>query len=237
MAWILMLSLIHFEGLAQVEKFGKISAENLRTKVCPIDSGASAFVVQEVDKSYFQIMAGRFRLIHEYHIRVHILKKEGYEYANVEIPYYVASSGEKEEVSELKGYTYTLNEKNELVKTKLERDAIFDESDKGNWKVKKFTMPNVSEGCVIEYEYKILSDFFENLREWYFQRPIPVLWSQYEVSVPEYFYYKKLSGRYESFYQNKEEQYVENFTVTYSSEITPGLNGGRTSGGTFTLNP
>ncbi len=55
-------------------------------------------------------------------------------------------------------------------------------------------MPNVKEGSMVEYSYTIQSDFLFDLREWEFQNTIPVAWSEYRVTIPEYFKYRLLSS-------------------------------------------
>ena len=59
-------------------------------------------------------------------------------------------------------------------------------------RVRKFTLPDVREGSVIEYAYTVTSDFLFNFQDWTFQRDIPVRWSEYRASIPEYFDYKML---------------------------------------------
>ena len=48
-------------------------------------------------------------------------------------------------------------------------------------------MPQVKVGTVIEYEYRIESDYFYYIRDWYAQSDIPVLYTNYELSIPEWF--------------------------------------------------
>jgi hypothetical protein len=92
-------------------------------------------------------------------------------------------------------------------------------------------MPEVKEGSVIEYQYKIVSDRLTSLRTWEFQKAIPVKWSEYLVEIPEYFNYLKISTGYEPFAVNeikeeiRSETFVE-FTKTYSRY---GIQGPQTS--------
>lgn len=226
-----------FSIYAQKKKFGKVSKEELEMKVYSKDSSANAVVLFDVGRSYFNLNSeGYFELIHERHRRVKIFNKQGYNYANIEIPFYDAGNSRKENVYGIKAYTHNL-ENGKVIKTKLGKNNIFEETLSQFWKQSKFTMPDVKEGCIIEYEYKITSDFIGNLREWNFQDIIPINWSEYLVEIPEYYSYKKFIQGYEPFHIKKNDTYKKTFTVKYSAEITSGVNGGRTSGGNYNIEP
>ena len=76
------------------------------------------------------------------------------------------------------------------------------------------------EGAVVEYAYTVTSDFFFNLQDWTFQREIPVRWSEFRASIPEYFDYKMLmQGYYAPALQTKEESATQ-FTQTTSGGFT-----------------
>jgi hypothetical protein len=177
---LLLLVLISGKTIAQKEPvdFGKVQIPDVEMKQYELDTSASAVVLCDFGKSYFQYQSEKgFQVVFERTTRIKIFKKSGYEYANVEVPYYKKSNSEKEVVTELKGYTYNL-ENGKMVKTKLTGESIFDEDKTENWKLKKFSLPNVKEGSVIEYTYTIKSDFLFTFREWEFQSDIPVIWSE-----------------------------------------------------------
>lgn len=104
------------------------------------------------------------------------------------MPYYQKGTG-RENVNSVKGFTYNL-EGGKVQKDRLNNSAVFDEQTSEYWFAKKFTMPNVKEGSVIDVSYTITSDFVCNLRDWEFQHSIPVVWSEYRARIPEYFDYK-----------------------------------------------
>jgi hypothetical protein len=186
-------------GQADPIKFGKVELPDLQMSTYARDTSASAVILCDFGKSYFKYSEhDGFQVYFERQVRLKILKKSGYDWANVQIPFYRKSNSEEEEVLNLKGFTYNLNGK-EIVKDKLTKEAVFDEQVSDNWVIKKFTMPNVKEGSVIEFSYTIKSDFWFTFREWQFQESIPVVWSEYRASMLEYFDYKKLSQGYESF--------------------------------------
>ena len=173
-------------------KFGKISAEDFKTSVYSIDSNAAAVVIADIGTSSITgNVKGWFSIEFRHFKRIHILKKSSYELADVEIPLYTNGRSE-EELQGLKAYTYNL-ENGKIVETKLEKSGVFQDKLSKNQLVKKFTFPAIKEGSIIEYEYTIHSDFIFNLQPWVFQGSYPRLWSEYNVSIPEFLYYVFLS--------------------------------------------
>lgn len=198
-------------------RFGKISPEDFKQTKYPLDTSANAVVIADIgsteivgnNKGTFSLAFRKFR-------RVHLLNKNGYSAANVEIPYYTSTNGE-EEVASLKAYTYTL-ENGKIVETKLDvKEAVFKDKINKRWSVKKFTFPAIKEGSIIEYEYKLNSDFIFNLRAWEFQGEYPCLWSEYTVGMPEFYYYVTLTQGYQRFHIQDKKDRVENFSVNDNS--------------------
>lgn len=74
----------------------------------------------------------------------------------------------------------------------LTKDDMFDEKVVGDRYEKKFSIPNLQEGSIIEYKYETTSRNFVSLRNWYFQTSIPTRRSELEITVPEWLDYIKL---------------------------------------------
>lgn len=186
-------------------KFGKISQDLLTAEYCPIDSNAHAYYVFDYGFSYFQYATTKvrenessqgqkgFQLFFKRHFRIKILDNKGFDWADIEIPLY--RDGEEEKVGTIKATTYNLVD-GKIVKSKLNKNDIFTEETNDYWIRKKFAMPSVQEGSVIEVEYTIISDFFFNLREWTFQSNIPVIRSEYHVHIPEYYIFNQTHRGY-----------------------------------------
>lgn len=178
-------------------KFGKIDIPDVTNNVCPIDSTADAYIIGDYGTTSFGYVDGeRFQTIFERHLRIKILKKSGFEKAKITIPlYYSEKSYDDETISKIRGLTYNL-ENGKIVKTKLEKMGVIEQAIEHGVINKVITMPNVKEGSVIELSYKISSNY-NNIRSWTFQDKIPVLYSQYQVGIPEYFQYSVFRKRYE----------------------------------------
>jgi hypothetical protein len=191
-------------------KFGKVSAADFNTNLYRIDSNAHAVVVADIGySSFIANNKGWFSLEFTRYARIHILNKNAYDEANISVPLF-SNDGLEEALENLKAFTYNL-ENGKVIETKLEKNAVFKDKIDKNWIVKKFTLPNLKEGCIIEFEYKVKSDFLRNLQPWAFQDKYPVLWSEYEVGIPEFFSYIFLSQGYQGFYIRDSKDRRESF--------------------------
>jgi hypothetical protein len=198
-----LCTLIGFKALSQNQtaapktvKYGKIAPEEFNTKLTGVDSAASGVALFDIGNGWFEISPKTNRLIYvfERHTRYKIINKQSYDLANLEIQLY-RNNGAETSLDYLDGATYNMeNGKTEV--SKINKDAKFSEKKDKNYTLKKFTLPNVKEGSVIEFKYRLKSDFIFTLRPWYFQKEVPVLYSEYKVRIPEYFNYKQTAGGY-----------------------------------------
>ena len=194
---ILLALFVSFSTVAQKPpiKFGNVSDEDLAMTVYSFDSSAAAVVLADYGESEITYnQTNGFELQFERIRRIKILNKEGYDWANFIIPLFKRNNKD-EKLSGLKAVTINL-EGNTAVTTKLDKDAIFSESINENWDHVKLTMPNVKEGSVIDISYHITSPYWANFQDWEFQSTIPVRWSEYKASFPEYFEYQRFMQGY-----------------------------------------
>lgn len=173
---------------AQNYTFGKVSDEEVLEKIHPLDSSAVAAVLYRlVNIRYEYSQSSGFSTITEVHERIKIYKKEGFNYATVsELLYSSDSGGEKEVFRGLKAYTYNLQD-GKLEESKLKSSDTFTEEVSKYYSREKFTLPNVKEGSVIEYEYSVNSPFYYNIDEIKLQFDIPIKKQKISVQIPEYF--------------------------------------------------
>ena len=187
-ALLLFTTLISISVFSQKRELGNVTIEELKEKVCPKDTSAVAAVLFEKGKTYFEYKEdGTFKVITEVDVKIKVYKKEGYNYANEAVSYYVGDVVDQT-VSFEKAVTYNLVN-GAIEKTKLKSEGEFVENINKYWANKKITMPNVKEGSIIEYRYVIKSPYVSGLRDWTFQRKIPVLYSEYKSSIPEFYTY------------------------------------------------
>ncbi|MEL6561674.1 MAG: DUF3857 domain-containing protein [Bacteroidota bacterium] len=190
---IILVCLTHFMYAQSDIKFGEISIEELKKEKSQIEANASAEVLGEFGSLIITENAGGTRYyIFEYHKRIKIYDSEGYENADVTIPFFHPLNGSEEKMLSLKAYTYNLKN-GKVEKIKLTNKEIITEQVSKNWKAKKISFPQVKEGSVIEYKYKISSYYILDVPDWVFQKDIPVVWSQYDFSIPKWFRHKIVS--------------------------------------------
>ena len=209
----LVLNLLTLPGYAQTAplpikapevKFGKPEPADFEAKNFVADSSAKAVVLYDYGTTRFHLNGLSFQMETERTTRLKILKKSGYDYATVEIPLYHEGSSE-EKLTGLKGFTYNAVG-GKIEKLKLDGSNMFSEERTKNVRIRKFTLPGVREGAVIEYSYSVTSDFLFNLPAWTFQRDIPTRWSECRAVIPEYFDYKMLMQGYEPLALSEKEQ-------------------------------
>jgi len=207
------LSPITFSQDKSPAKFGNITEKDFVPKLYPLDSNANAVVLAEIGSSSFEgNTKGWFSIVFKNYKRIHILNKNGYDAANVEIPLYSEWDLE-ESLEKLKAVTYNL-ENGRVVETKLDVKAnVFKDKIDKNWVVRKFTLPNVKEGSIIEFEYTVISDYLHNLRSWAFQGKYPRIWSEYNVSIPQFFGYVFLTQGDKLYDINKRDDHRESFNI------------------------
>ncbi len=123
---------------------------DFQTKTYAKDTSAEAVVLCDYGQTEFMYNNERgFQTKFERTTRVCILKKSGYDWATVEVPLYQSNAKEGEKLTDLKGYTYNL-QNGQVVKEKMAKEAVFLEKKDENHLIQKFTLPNVKEGSVIE---------------------------------------------------------------------------------------
>ncbi|MCR5887084.1 DUF3857 domain-containing protein [Hymenobacter sp. J193] len=198
-------------------KFGKLELKDFDAKNFAADTAAEAVVMADYGRTHFEYAQNDFKVVFERTTRIKILKKSGYDWATVKIPLY-KTNGNEERVGGLRGFTYNLVN-GQLVKEKLESTGVFTEQQDANRSTRKFTLPNVKEGSVVEYTYMVSSDFLFNLQDWQFQRSIPVRWSEYRVSIPEYFDYRLSMQGYEPLEVSEQSSGTVQFTIRDRNEM------------------
>ena len=207
--------------MSQKFEMGKVSIEELQEKEHPKDPSAAAAILFKtgvLDFNYSQ--ENGFQMVTKVRTRIKIYNKQGYEWANQQVKYYIETSESKETVNFSDAVTYNL-ENGKIVKTKLKSDGEFDNKINKFWGLKKISLPNVKEGSVIEFEYTLRSPNITTIDKWDFQTTIPVNYSEFVTVIPEYFVY---TPNHKGFIALKTstEKYSKSITIT-SKERSDGL--------------
>ncbi len=183
-------------------KYGKVSIDELKMESYEKDTSAVAVYLCDYGVGNFDYSPADYGF--KYSIkrtyRIKILKGEGLDHGNLEFGF----NRNRYKVSMVKGCTYNL-ENGKIVKSKITSKERILEKTADNYYTYKLALANVKPGSVVEFSYQLTSDIPWNLGPWYFQKDIPVVWSEFRVNIPEYFDYKKNGKGYLSFDINTHE--------------------------------
>lgn len=180
-----------YNAFSQSNDLGKVTIEELNEKSHKTDSSAVASILFQKGKSYFVYSENEgFISITEVETRIKIYKKEGYDWANKSIPFYTPGQ-DNERVEFSKAVSYNLVD-GKILKTKLQKEGEFKEKVDKYYSRAKITMPAVKEGTIIEFAYKITSPYL-SFPDWNFQYSIPVNYSEFTTTIPEYYIFKTFS--------------------------------------------
>ncbi len=173
----------------KIVKFGKVDPEEFNVRPTGPDSSAAAIVLFDKGTGRFELSERKMGFIYvfERHLRYKIIDKTAYNLANIEIPLFNIGDNQTS-LHDFEAATYNL-ENGQIVPAKIGRSSKFTEHQDKNYTFKKFALPNVKEGSIIEFKYEIRSDFLYTLMPWYFQREIPTQYSEFDISIPDFLRY------------------------------------------------
>lgn len=215
-------------AISQNFDLGKVSVEELQEKEHPTDPSAPAAILFKKGVLDFNYSKEKgFEMFTKVQTRIKIYNKQGYEWANQQVRYYIGSTDTKEIVNFSNAVTYNL-EGGKIVKTKLKSDGEFDNKINKYWGQKKISLPNVKEGSVIEFEYIVKSPNITTIDKWDFQMSIPVNYSEFRTNIPEYFVYNPNQKGF--VYPKKVEHKIpKSFNIVNKQENNDGAWGSRSN--------
>lgn len=191
----LFVFLISSTTFAQPKKFGDVSILDFSAYNPEYDSTASAVVLFEKGEIEFD---ADYNCILKIHKRIKILNDDGFKYGDVEVGMYKDAD---QDVYSIKAVTYTLLPNGKIDKNKLGRRDVFETRVNEDFDLKKFTMPGLSPGVIIEYIYtKNMGNPFY-LPDWRFHDYIPVLWSEIDMVIPA-------SLNYQMIFKGKDKLFI-----------------------------
>ena len=224
---ILLLTLLIIQTnflLAQASKFGKVNKEEISAASHAIEPDAKAAIIYQEGQHYMEYNKSekQFVLITEVYRKIKIYDASDDSYANVEVSLY-NDNRSKEKINSIKAVTYNL-ESNKIKESKLDKKNIFEEKVSKNRMSKKFALPNVKDGSIIEYKYKISSPFVFQIDRWYFQYDIPCNETMYRFEHPEYYTYRPNStGWLPLNIETAQKARVVNFSFTRDVSDNPNV--------------
>lgn len=187
----ILLALTCIIAYAQDYRFGKVSKEELSKERSLIDADAAGEILYEkINLSIeFNDLEGRLYLTKDVEGRIKIFDKDkiNEDYLQMEV-FLRSPSSTREKLVTFRGATYNLVG-NKIEETKIRNSDIYKERKNKYWETEKFAYSNVQNGSVIEYKYTVISPFYREIDRWYFQKDIPVVYSQHTFLRPEFMVY------------------------------------------------
>jgi len=183
--------LLPWYAVAQDFTFGSVTSEDIKLAKNDLDSFSNAVVLNEYGKAFmsFNDTKGYTELIVDYHVRIKLFNRDGYRYADIELPAHRSESGERVDVlSEIKAVTINIVE-GRIVSIPLEKARIYKENVSKYLTLTKFTFPDLQDGSIIEYSYRLVSPHIFNFKTWKFQDDIPKINSLFEAIIPGMYTY------------------------------------------------
>ncbi|MBS7565862.1 DUF3857 domain-containing protein [Mucilaginibacter sp. Bleaf8] len=173
------------------QSYGKIDKADLELKECAFEKDANAMVLFHKGDVYFD---NDFNVVLEAHKRIKIFKEAGKKEADIRLEFY--GGNHFEYLTGLQAEVFNLND-GKVEITKLDKKQVFTEIIDKSRTALVFSFPNVKPGSVIEFSYKKTTNAYYRIPDWYFQGRIPVRYSEFTTTIPEYFYFRTQTHIYE----------------------------------------
>jgi hypothetical protein len=207
--------------------FGKVSPADFNLPANPIiDTNADAVVLADVGSVHFVGNKHNwFSYVYKRQTRIKIINKKSIvDLATQKVVLYGSEKDESvETLSAVAATTYNL-ENGQVNATQLDKQDIYTTRTDRRHTEKRFTLPAMKEGSIIEYTYTITSDFEFNLPSWEFQsESYPCLWSEYEVKIPQTLSYIFVRQGVHGYVLDKGKEGLENYRVTEKAETGTAL--------------
>ena len=154
-----------------VQAYGQVDKADLEMKDCDFEKGANAEILFD-----YASMDGKAGLPVGRHTRIKIFNDFGKGIGNISLGYYGQNSSAG--ITDLKGETINLVDgKTEI--TPLDTKQIYKITIDKWHSALKFAMPNIKTGSIIELSYREWVP-----ATWYFQKSIPVRYSEVQLNIP-----------------------------------------------------
>lgn len=188
---IFIIPAILFSGIMvfaqkDIPSFGKVDKADLEMKQCSFDEAAEAVVLFDVAEVYcFLNHNSNSNFIttqFERRVRIKILNNKGLYHANIRIPF--VSDNDIEEIKNLTAETINQDANGNIIVTKVDKNSIYIKKINTRFSEVVFAFPEVKAGSIIEYQYKEEAKWLYALKNWFFQKNIPIILSRYTLNFP-----------------------------------------------------
>ena len=185
---ILIVSMLTATAQKAPMKWGSVPEEDLQLSTYELDPEADAVVLCDYTHISFDFGDPNYLIRENAHLRIKILNQQGAEQlGDVSIRYYARNKSSQ--IVNIKAQVIQPNGKT----IKVDKKQIFHEDMNDSWSRYTFSFPAVQVGSVLEYKYTRQSNYQFTLIDKYFQREIPIRWTELRAEIPEWYEYVKLT--------------------------------------------
>ena len=206
-------------------KFGEVTPEDFTPAAYSIDSNADGIYLYDAGDSRFEgNTKGNFNVVYTRHTRIRLLHKSSFDnLATIEIPIDQELHYE-EKLESFDAAVYNI-ENGKVVVSKADRRNLLQEdavkTKKGTEIVYKYTFPNLKEGSIIEFKYSINYPgdyYYPMVHPWEFQRGYPILYSEYTVTIPEFYDYVVLQHGLQPYFIDSAYETHDTYAIAWEQD-------------------
>jgi hypothetical protein len=158
-------------------KWGKIDLKHLKMTHYEADPNADAVILFDYGHADMLLEGGQLKRVTTHHRRIKILSKNAYDLGNITI-----NRLKEQELSGFKAAIYSPKGNGTASHKVDKKDMTQENIDKKEFS-HKISLPGLSEGCIIEIYYTLITSNTTTIPTWYFQSTLPMLWSEYTVLI------------------------------------------------------
>jgi len=179
-----LLSLSSFAQPGIVHEFGKPFPSEMKMEKYDKDPAADAVYLYERGDVYFEAIENRIWIVKEYYAKIKVFNSLKFD-GTIGIPFRVGNSiGER--INSLEAITH-----NEGTIDRLSIENVFSSHYQGRWHIKTFAFPNLKDGSILEYRYKLASPYHFAFEDWEFQSGYPKVYSELHAKINANYTYRK----------------------------------------------
>lgn len=180
----------NIDGLARDKgRFGEIPDSLFSMEsYSPFPSASYLYTLKELDIT-FDNDGNSIVALMDYYVRIKVFDATAREVSLVAIPYFFDRG--IEQVSNIEAATYHKSGR----RIPLPENAIRTININSRYNVKEFTLPEVQDGAVLEYKYRIKRRYIEELPDFYLNNQAPTALARVSLIYPGYL-------RYQTFVEN-----------------------------------
>lgn len=208
-----LCSCICFSQERHTAEFGKPSDRDFSINIYEKDTTAAAVVLFEQGYYYYDKVGSSIKLIKQVHCKIKVFDSKRFYGGTVDVPLSFSDGGGER----ITGYRALIH--NQHMKTNIDKNGVFIASDENVGPVFRMVFPNIKDGSILEYIYKIESPFLFNFYGWEFQGELPKIYSEFLFKIPIDFQFNNVLYGDQKLYLNKSQIVDDCLQTNYNATI------------------